>query len=275
MPQPSSEPIPVTLVSDATGSLGQHVLQTIFTQFATGVFSLQVINFVDSETHLKSCLEQLRHTQGLVIHATVYESFKRRIEKVCQEQGLAVYDLTGPIVEFLVRASGQRPEVSHGRLHELTTDYFNRVAAIEYTIAHDDGVGLKTLYQADAVLTGVSRTTKTPTSMVLAMHGLCTANVPLVPELESPQELLEVNPSKVICLTLDSAQLAAFRQVRVEQQLGFDGGYTDREHIQKELEWTRRLSRKRGWALLDVTGRAVEETAARALHLLQIRKSDT
>ena len=263
-----SNHIPVTLISDSTGSLGRHVLEAIFTQFPRGVFTLHTLNFVDSEERLDACLAQLEHAQGLIVHATVYEAFKQRIEAACRRHRLPVYDLTGPIAAFFTQASGLAPQVSHRKLHELNQEYFNRVEAIEYAINHDDGTGLKTLHEADVVLTGISRTTKTPTSMVLAMHGLRAANVPLVPAVEPPAELLRLEPSRVICLTADLKQLAAFRSVRVQQQLGFDGGYTDEEAIRTELAWAHRLAATRGWELLDVSARSVEETAARVLQMV-------
>ena len=268
MARRSPEPIQVTVISDSTGSLGTHVLEAVFTQFPRGAFSLQTINFVDSEERLDACLERLRAADGIVVHATVYEQFKRRIEDVCRTQGLPVYDLTGPVAAFFIQASGHVLQVSHRRLHELNEDYFNRVAAIEYAINHDDGTGLRTLQEADVILTGVSRATKTPTSMVLAMQGLRAANVPLVQGLEPPRELMSANPRHVICLTVEPKQLVAFRAVRVQQQLGFDGGYADEDAIRKELDWTHRLSAEQHWALLDVTGRSVEETAARVMQLL-------
>ena len=267
-----SKPVPVTLISDATGELGTHVLQSVFTQFPAGTFTLETINFVDSEERLAVCLQRLaQHATGLIVHATVFERFKRRIETCCRRRQLPVYDLTGPIVAFLVSASGRRPQVSLRRLHELSPDYFNRVAAIEFAIEHDDGAGLKTLAQADVVLTGVSRATKTPTCMGLAMHGLRAANVPLVPNVEPPRELLALDPTRIICLTVDVKLLAEFRAARVQQQLGFDGGYTDLEAIRRELTWAHQLSERHRWRLLDVTGRAVEETAARVRRMLAHR----
>lgn len=151
------QPTPITLISDATGAMGEHVLQALFTQFPPGSLQLKIIPFVDSESALAQCLERLNTTKGLVVHATIYESCKRRIEAACRKHQLPVYDLTGPVMRFIASASKRRSKLDDRKLHELNPDYFKRVAAIEFAIAHDDSGGLKTLDQADVVLTGVSR----------------------------------------------------------------------------------------------------------------------
>lgn len=268
---PAPEPTSVTLISDATGALGEHVLQAVFTQFQPGAFRLRKIPFVNDEAALAQCLAQLRRASGLVVHATIYQEFKRRIEAVCHDQGLPVYDLTGPIMGFIASASGRQVDVNYRKLHDLTPDYFKRVGAIQFAIAHDDGRGLRTLPQAEIILTGVSRTTKTPTNMVLAMHGYRVANVPIVPELDLPAELLRVEPRRVICLTMESAALASVRVARVREELGFDGGYADTRAIRQELVLARRLCHRHGWRELNVTGRAVEETAALVLEAVGVQ----
>ena len=266
-------PVSVTLISDATGSLGEHVLRAIFTQFPPQAFRLAILPFVNSDDALRDCLARLRRAQGVVVHATIYERFKRRIDTACRRLGLPVYDLTGPIMTFLAAASGQRPEINYQKLHELTPDYFKRVEAIEYTIGHDDGIGLRTLDQADVVLTGVSRTTKTPTSMVLAMHGYRVGNVPLAHQVEPSRELLQIPASRVVCLVLDPVHLASVRLARARGRLGFEGAYTDERAIREELAWAQELSERQGWATLDATGRSVEETAAYVIDIVFGRAS--
>jgi len=265
------EPEPVTLISDATGALGEHVLQAIFTQFPPQSFRLTILPFVNSDDALRTCLARLRHLDGVVVHATIYDTFKRRIEAACRKRGLPVYDLTDPIMMFLRRASGRRPQLDYRQLHALSPDYFKRVDAIEYTINHDDGAGLRTLSQADIVLTGVSRTTKTPTSMVLAMHGYRVANVPLVARIDPPQELVTLPAARVVCLMLDAAPLTAIRAARAQERLRFDGRYADASAVQDELAWARALGESHGWWILDVTDRSVEETAARIIDLVVSR----
>ena len=263
-------PTPVLLISDATGAMGEHVLQAIFTQFPEGSFRLETLTFVNSEAALAQCVARLaRTTTGLVFHATIYPAFKRRIERTCRQQGLAVYDLTGPIMRFAVRASGRQPTLNYSKLHELTPGYFDRVIAIEFAIEHDDGRGLNTMDEAQVILTGVSRTSKTPTSMFLALAGWKAANVPIVMGLEPPTALLAADPRRVICLTMHPESLTAVRAARTKEQLGHRSDYADLTVVRREVVWSRRLAEHRGWHLLDVTGRAVEETAARIMDRLR------
>ena len=268
LPTSCEMPTPVTLISDATGSLGDHVLRAVFTQFSPHAFSLARVNFVNSDDALHACLERLKQTTGLVVHATIFERYKRQIERVCRQRKLPVFDLTGPIMEFLTASSGRKPQVNYARLHELGSEYFRRMESIEFAIEHDDGGSLRTLHQADIVLTGVSRTTKTPTSMVLAMQGYRSANVPLVQGLEPPRELLALDPKRVVCLSLNPSQLVSIRERRLTQQLKYGETYADERAIQAELVWARKLSQTQGWPVIDVTGHAVEETAARVLEWL-------
>ena len=271
---PPSASTHVLLISDATGSMGAHVLQAIFTQFPAGTFRLELLKFVNNEPVLEACLARLRRLKrALVVHATIYEDFKRRIEAVCRERGLPVYDLTGPIMRFVTHASGRAPVPNYQQLHALTPDYFERISAIEFAIAHDDGGGLGTLGDADVILTGVSRTTKTPTTMFIALAGWKAANVPLVHGLEPPRELLNADPSRVVCLAMRPELLSSVRSTRVETELGHGGEYENLQMVRREIVWSRQLAETRGWQVLDVTGRAVEETAARVLDVVRHGRS--
>ena len=259
----------IHLISDATGAMGEHVLQAVLTQFPPQTFTVQAHAFVNTEARLTACLQRIQHTGGIVVHATVYPALKQRIETTCRALALPAHDLTQPIAAFLGAVSGTHPVPNYQRLHELTPDYFRRVAAIEYTIEHDDGRGLPTLGAADVVLTGPSRTTKTPTSMVLAVRGYRAANVPLVRGVEPPQELVRVPPRRVVCLTAQPATVAAFRQARITTELGHDSGdYADVQAIRAELAAAHRLSGVHGWSELDVTDCAVEETAAHVIRMI-------
>jgi regulator of PEP synthase PpsR (kinase-PPPase family) len=156
-----------------------------------------------------------------------------------------------------------------GLLHGFSDEYFRRIEAVEFAVRHDDGANLHTLHGADIVLTGVSRTSKTPLSMYLAQRGYKTGNVPLVPGVEPPTQLLELNPRKVFGLIGDVENLTAMRRARARVMRGRQTDYVDAEAIARELEESMRLFRTRGWRVIDVSGRAVEENASRVLELLQ------
>ena len=157
-------------------------------------------------------------------------------------------------------------------MHRFSDDYFGRVEAVEFAVRHDDGANLHTLFSADLVLTGVSRTSKTPLSMYLAQRGYKTGNVPLVPGMDPPRELLDLDPAKVFGLVVDEPTLLEIRRSRVRALRASPYlTYADPEGVSQELRRARRLFRVRGWRIIDITARAVEENAARILEFTQTR----
>ena len=163
------------------------------------------------------------------------------------------------------------PRHQPGLLHGFSDEYFRRVEAVEFAVRHDDGANLRTLHEADIVLTGVSRTSKTPLSMYLAQRGYKTGNVPLVPGVPPPQELLDLDPLKVFGLVIDEVTLVSMRRARLTTlRTSNPSPYTDSESIALELDEARRLFRQKGWLTVDIRGKAVEENAARILEYRQM-----
>lgn len=160
------------------------------------------------------------------------------------------------------------PQFRPGLLHGFSDEYFRRVDAVEFAVRHDDGANLHTLFQADLVLTGVSRTSKTPLSMYLAQRGLKTGNVPMVPGIDPPRELLEIDRRKVFALIVDASTLLQIRRERIRALRAPPYlSYADPDAVAQELRRARRFFRAQGWRTVDITGRAVEENAARILDL--------
>jgi regulator of PEP synthase PpsR (kinase-PPPase family) len=152
----------------------------------------------------------------------------------------------------------------------MSGDYFKRIEAVEFAVHHDDGANVRTLYEADIVLTGVSRTSKTPLCMYLAQRGYKTGNVPLVPGIDPPKALLELDRDKVFGLTIDPDSLVGIRQARLRAiHASASSAYTEAEAVHAELDRARKLFRRQGWRYLDVTGRAVEENATRILEQIE------
>lgn len=263
----------IHVLSDSTGNLPRHMLKSLLTQFEPGAFSVRLHTFLDAPRKIQTVLMKLTRGSGLVMHAMVDPESKAVIAAHCDKANLPHCDLTGQFVEFLSMHSGIRPQRDLARLHQVDEEYERRINAIEFTIAHDDGLGLPTLGEADIVLTGVSRTSKTPTSLHLAQMGWRAANVSLAIEVPPPQNLLDLPANKVVGLVIDPRVLTQIRSRRWQQtgasSASDTGGYSDAEHIRKELLWSRRLFRDQKWATLDVTDQAVEETAARALELVR------
>jgi len=258
----------VHVVSDSTGNLVRHLLTALLTQFAPGSVATQFHTFVRSEREMADVLAQVRAQPGAVCHAVVSEAFKGRIAAYCASLGVAQYDLTGGTVEFLSKVTGVRPRGDLATLHAVDEAYERRIEAVEYTLAHDDGLGLSTLCDADVVLVGVSRTGKTPTSIYLAQQGYRVANVALAVEAPPPAELLTLPARKAVGLVISPDQLSIIRARREGDWQMAATSYQDPGHVVRELNWARQLFRRQGWPVLDVTDRAVEETAARIVRLL-------
>lgn len=259
--------IPLHILSDSTGNLAQHMLTAFLTQFPADAFVIRRQNFLRTSMQLKIALDHVAEEPGIVCHAMVDQPSKNMIARRCAELGLPQCDLTGEFVSFLASASGLRPRSDVEALHDTSNAYQNRIKALEFTLAHDDGLGLDTVHRADIVLAGVSRTSKTPTSIYLAQQGYRVANVSLAMEVAPPPQLLSLR-RRVVGLLIGVRQLVEIRTNRsVSWRMG-DTRYNDPDHVEDELQWSRRLFVRNGWPSLDVTDQAVEETAARIVNLV-------
>lgn len=262
----------VYVLSDSTGNLARHMLTAFLTQFPRDAFRTHYKGFIQTDTHVREAFEEVRAAPGLVVHAVLSAELKQTIQARSRELNVPVCDLTGPFVEFLSRESGITPDVSYRRLHDVDEIYRRRIDALEFTLAHDDGLGLETIEDADVVLVGVSRTSKTPTSIYLAQQGYRVANVSLALEVEPPQQLVRLAPRKVVSLVIDPQQLAEIRTRRQASWHMATTSYSDLEHVKAEMAWARRLYGRQGWPILDVTDQAIEETAARILALVGLQQ---
>jgi regulator of PEP synthase PpsR (kinase-PPPase family) len=186
------------------------------------------------------------------------------------EFGVPTVDLLGSLISNVAQHLRAEPRLEPGLLHGFSDDYFERIEAVEYAVRHDDGANLDTLFEADVVLTGVSRTSKTPLTMYLAQRGYRTANVPLVPGVPAPRALLEMDKRRVFGLMIAPETLVTVRKnrERILRVLPY-GSYAQREEIIQELESARRLFRREGWRVIDISGRAVEENAAKIVECLE------
>ncbi|HLL90097.1 MAG TPA: pyruvate, phosphate dikinase/phosphoenolpyruvate synthase regulator, partial [Tepidisphaeraceae bacterium] len=212
---------------------------------------------------------------GIVLHAVVSQEMKRDVAARAAAAGLPCMDLTGNLVEFLSAASGVHPTPDRRRLHDVDAAYRRRIGAIEFTLAHDDGLGLDTLHEADVVLVGVSRTSKSPTSIYLAQQGYKVANVSLAHQVEPPPQIMQLRRQKVAALYINPATLS---EIRSRRQAGWRMETTDYnrvEAVEREVAWSRQLFRRMGWEALDVTNQAIEETAGRIVERLKLEQRGT
>ena len=265
----SSGPRPIYVLSDSTGNLGRHILSALLTQFPHGSFRLETRSFIRSPQKIAQAFDQIARDPGVVFYGLLDDALKKLVTKRCAELGVGGCDFTGPFVEFLSKHSGVTPGKNYELLHRVDEAYHRRVKALEFTLEHDDALGLETIHEADIVLAGISRTSKTPTSIYLAQQGYRVANVALAIQVEPPKELLALDGKKVVGLVIDASVLADIRERRGQAwRMDANDRYTDHDEIEKEIAWSRRLFMKQNWPILDVTNQAIEETAARIANVL-------
>ena len=244
------------------------MLAAFLTQFPPNAFTILWKPFLQSQAKLEETLNEVARNPGMVFHGLVGQEQKDRINAFCREKKIPVCDLTGIFVNFIEQHSGISASDDYRALHHIDEFYHQRIRAMEFTLEHDDGLGTETLHKADIVLAGVSRTSKTPTSIYLAQQGYKVGNVSLAMGIDPPAELMKMSPKKVVGLVIRPEKLA---EIRTKRNRGWEMGdtaYNDPDMVQEEITWSRRLFGRNGWTILDVTDYAIEETAARALEML-------
>jgi [pyruvate, water dikinase]-phosphate phosphotransferase / [pyruvate, water dikinase] kinase len=261
-------PQTIYVLSDSTGNLGRHIVTAILTQFPPDAFLIETCGFLRNEKQIRDVLDQVKARPGLVFHGLLEPAHKQLVADACGAIGVGSCDFAGPFVDFVSRESGLTPGRNHDLLHRTDDAYSRRIRALEWTLEHDDALGLDTLGEADIVLVGVSRTSKTPTSVFLAQLGYRVANVALAQQVAPPRQLLELKERKIIGLVIDPSTLADIRSRRQAQWRMGDTNYTDPREVQREVAWSRQLFARQGWPIVDVTNQAVEETAARIVQML-------
>lgn len=256
------EPIIFT-VSDGTGETAVNIVRAIKVQFADAEIHLNRFNKIRSRETLEEILLSAHEKQAIIVATLVDPELRVFLISRSMQLGVRVVDVLFPLLETLSEQLGRRPSAIPGLLRQLDDDYFKRISAIEYTVRHDDGILYNELKDADIVLVGVSRTSKTPLSMYLAHKGYKVANIPIVPGIEPPNELFNIDQNKIIALVIDPTRLAEIRSARLYVLGSNDlGAYADLDKIFDELEWSIELfKRNKRWPIIDVTGKALEESA--------------
>ncbi|HUN41531.1 MAG TPA: pyruvate, water dikinase regulatory protein [Acetobacteraceae bacterium] len=265
------------LVSDATGETLNAIARATTVQFEHAEIIHHRWSLIRTRFQLHRVLEGIEHEPGPVLSTLVDRALRSELETTCQRLNVPVVNVLDPVMNVLQEAVGEQALARPGRQYALNADYFRRIDAMHYVLAHDDGQAAAGLAEAEVILVGVSRSSKTPTCFYLANRGIKAANVPLVPNLPLPPDL--ENPHcPVIGLTLEAAALIEIRRFRLRMIAA--GGptlavrqssteYVDEEAVRSELLWARRLCTSRGWPVIDVTRRSIEETAATVLQLME------
>jgi regulator of PEP synthase PpsR (kinase-PPPase family) len=250
------------LLSDSTGETLEVVATACLAQFDEVDVLRHFWPMVRSEGHLDRVLDDIERRPGLVLYTLVNSNIRRDLERKCRRRGIHAVSALDPVVDALSAVLGQEAKARPGRQHALDAAYFARVDAIQYTIAHDDGIGSDHWEEADLVLAGVSRTSKTPTSIYLANRGYKVANIPLVPESPPPPILYKLKHPLVVGLTTGPDRLIQVRRNRLlSLNQAPETDYVDAEAVKAELAFARRMFADNDWPVIDVTRRSIEETA--------------
>jgi hypothetical protein len=261
---------PIYVVSGGSGETAQRMVQAALTQFSKGESSALVRRFqnVRSREDLDRVLDMAAEKRAVIIHTTVSRGMRDYLATRCAELRLTQVDLFGNLLDTLAIYLRERPEETAGSFHAVGDKYFRRIEAIEFALKFDDGIDMSGLSEADIVLVGISRTSKTPLSMYLAMEGFKVMNVPLVPGVPLPPEVDTIPQGRIVGLTIQPDRLQEIRAYRLKR-LGASGSadsYSDMGRILEELAYADQVFKQhRRWPVLDVTGRSIEETAGLVL----------
>lgn len=263
-------PFHLHLVSDATGETLMAVSRAAAAQYQ-GVSTIEhIYPLIRTRDQLDRVIGEIETAPGMVLYTLVDADLSQRLEESCREVGAPTLSVLGPILSFFQAYIGAEATPRPGAQYMLNSDYFRRIEALNFTLTHDDGQNVENYEEADIVLVGVSRTSKTPTSIYLAHRGVKTANIPMVPRVELPSSVRTLVRPLVVGLLATPDRLVQVRKSRV---LANEGGemfdYVDKKLVTEEVATSRRFFEKWGWPTIDVSRRSIEETAAAILDLLR------
>lgn len=257
-------------VSDSIGETVESVVKATTSQFVDEEFDVFRVPYVKSKEQVDKIIEEAAAEKAMVCYTIVLPELREHLADRAMEMDVTVVDILGPMLRAIEGNWGLLPKNQAGLIHALDHEYFKRVEAVEFAVKYDDGKNPMGLAKADVVLIGVSRTSKTPLSMYLANKQIKVANVPLVPEINPPAELFKVPPRKIIGLLIDPFKLNSIRSARLKTMgLSEKAAYADMGRINEELEYAQAIMRRVHCKIINVSNRAIEETAGLILDYIQ------
>ena len=264
------------LVSDSTGETLKAVSSAAAAQFSELEYQQKTYPMVRTVTQLERVFKNIKEEKGVVFCTLVEEEVREKLEQFCKEENILYLPVMENIVSVLEEYTGFEAINEPGGQHILNDDYFKRIEAINYTLEHDDGQGQLNLENADVIVVGVSRTSKTPTCIYLANQGIKAANYPLVPHVGISEELENVKNTQVVALITSAHTLVEIRRKR-SIELGLnntDNDYIDIHKVEEEITTAKRIFANKGWPVIDITRRSVEETASAIMNILSLKEEE-
>jgi [pyruvate, water dikinase]-phosphate phosphotransferase / [pyruvate, water dikinase] kinase len=267
-------PVELHVVSDSTGETATRLTHALEAQFPDQEFEEIRHPKVETVDDLRLAIERARGRPAVIIYTIVEPELREQMRALCRRARLHYCDLLGHPIEAVAKVSGMAARMTPGARPPLDSTYFKRMAAIEFAVRYDDGLG-SGLQEADIVLVGVSRTSKTPLSMYLGYLGYKTANVPIVKGIEPPSDLWEIDTAKIVGLTIEADRLQEIRRERTRRMGGTHRDYTELVSIYEELDEAAAVHRRLGCPVIEISELSIEETAARVIRLIERRQAES
>jgi regulator of PEP synthase PpsR (kinase-PPPase family) len=271
----ANDKLKVIVISDGTGETASAITRAAMTQFQDKEIFFTRYKNIRTREQIDAIFQEAAIHHDIVVYTIVSVELRAYIAELSKRDHVRSVDVMGPLLTTFSNFFEAEPNYQPGLLHAVNDQYFRRVAAIEFTLNHDDGRNINSLEEADVVLVGISRTSKTPLSMYLSLEGIKTVNVPIVMGVPLPEKLFQVDQRKIFGLTIDPDELFKIRKNRLTR-LGLsndEGDYADFTKVTQEIEWANKIfAENKRWPVFNVTGKALEETAAEIIKLLNMRK---
>ncbi len=272
------EEVRVIIISDGTGETASLMTKAAVVQFSNREISYTRYKNIRTAVQIEAIFQDAAPRHDLVVYTLVSPELRKYIQVMSEQYTIPTIDLLGPLLNSLAAFFEVQPASQPGLFHDVNDQYFKRIAAMEYTIQHDDGKNVMMLGDADIVILGISRTSKTPLSMYLSLQGFKVCNIPVVTGIPIPQEVFEIDQNRVVGLTIQAEVLHSIRKARLER-LGKEPGshasenYASLEHVVKDIEYANEIFRNnKRWPVFDVSGKALEETASEIIRIISARK---
>ncbi|WP_077367937.1 pyruvate, water dikinase regulatory protein [Anaerosalibacter sp. Marseille-P3206] len=260
----------VYILSDSIGETGEQVAKAAASQFNSGKYEIRRFPYITEEEQITEIFEEAKEEKSVIVFTIVIEKLRQFVLEKSVEFNIPAVDLMSPVLNAIESVVGFQPKRESGIIRRLDEQYFKKVEAVEFAVKYDDGKDTRGIKKSDIVLVGVSRTSKTPLSMYLAHKNYKVANVPLVPEVPAPAELFEKDPKRVFGLVANPEKLNEIRQERLKSLgLSNNANYASISRIEEELVYSKQLMEKLNCRVIDVSNKAVEETAGIILDMIK------
>src|SRR6266566_160156 len=270
---PAKQPVELHVISDSTGETAARLVLALEAQFPEQAFEEIRHPRIEALEDLALAVNRAKGRPAVLVYTLVKPEWRQEMRRLCRSAKVHYCDVLGHPIDAVVRVSGQAARMTPGARPALNSAYFKRMEAIEFAVKFDDGVG-RGLQDADIVLVGVSRTSKTPLSMYLGYLGYKTANVPVIKGIEPPPELFRLDPAKVVGLTIDAERLAEIRTARARNMGAGKKQYAELLQIYEELDHASAIHRRLGCPVIEVSELSIEETAHRVVRIVTQRKAE-